>query len=77
LSKNVVLQVTEIAVSTDYGKKKISLTPIGEVLYNIEVPENGYKESEEGKPIFNIKGIRHIIKQSTVALVFDADEEDF
>lgn len=76
MSHKAILQVTDIAVSTDYGKKKMGLTPVGEILYTVEVPEEGYEEVD-GKKVFNIKGIRHLIKSSTIALVFDADEEDF
>ena len=76
MSQNVILKVVSISVSTEYAKKKMDLAPVGDILYSVEVPEDGYVE-EDGKKIFNIKGIRHIIQKSTVALIVDADEEDF
>jgi len=76
LSQNVILKVVSFSVSTEFAIMKMDLAPVGDVLYSVEVPEGGYIE-EEGKKIFNIKGIRHIVTQAEVALVVDADEEDF
>lgn len=80
----VILRVTEVRASLQYGKAGVSAEPVEDILYLIEVPEDGYKEirgevDKNGQPvkIFNANGMRHILKGLYVSLVIDADKESF
>jgi hypothetical protein len=77
MSSSVIMQVTEISVGTNFRRKYMNLAPIGDLLYEIEVPEDGVTVTEDGKKIYNLEGIRHIVKGAEVALVMDSEKGDF
>ena len=75
--KTVVLKVTRISVKTRFSEKALDLEPVGDLLYGVEVPADGFAVTEEGKEVFTLAGIRHLVKSGLVALVIDADQADF
>lgn len=74
--QKVVMRVSSITVKTAYSQTSMTVEAVGDVLYALVVPENGYTQDGETR-IFNIEGIRHIIRGLQIALVFDTDVEDF
>lgn len=73
----VILKVNEIKVATQYGKAALTTEPVGDLMYQIKVPAQGWIEKEDGSRIFTVEGIRHIVKGLQVALIIDADKADF
>ena len=73
----VILRVSEFRANLVYSKAGLSAEPITDVLYLIEVPEEGCKVLEDGTKIFNAQGMRHVLKGLQVALVLDSDKGDF
>lgn len=71
-NQQVVLKVTSITVRTAYSQTELSVEPVGDVLYALTIPEDGVEDGEIR--IFNVKGIRHIVKGLKVALVIDVDD---
>lgn len=78
--RDLILKVNEIKVATQYGKAALMTEPVGDMLYRIQVPMEGVEEiTLEGQlvQVFNIAGIRHVIKGLTVALMIETNKEDF
>ena len=75
MSEEIVVKVNEIKVSTQYGKASLTVEPAGDLLYLISIPD-GYIE-KDGVKVFTVDGIRHLVKGLQVALVIDANKEDF
>lgn len=78
--KEVILRVTEFKVATNYGKASLVTQPTGDIFYRVELSKEHTEDGLlEGQPIkvLNVAGIRHIIKELTVALMVDANREDF
>ena len=74
--ETVVLLVTEIKVAKQWGVASMTLVPVGDILYRVEVP-SGLEVMEGGKRVFDLNGIRHIIRDATIALSLDVDEDDY
>jgi hypothetical protein len=73
----VVLKVVSISVKTKNYERSMSLEPIGDLLYGVEVPDEYFTMNEDESIVFSLEGIRHIVRKSLVALVLDAKQEDF
>lgn len=73
---DVILKVNELSTAAQYGKAKVTVEPVGDLLYAVHIPD-GYEEMEDGTRVFNIEGIRHIIRALQVVLVIDNDKGDF
>ncbi len=72
----VIVKVSKMKVSAPYAERAAEIDPVTDILYAIEIPEDGAIE-KDGQRIFNIKGIRHIMTQLSAILVIDGDREDF
>lgn len=68
--------MANLQVSSRWKKAALTVEPVGEMLYLIKIPEEGVIE-RDGKTIFNIEGVRHVVKQLQIALVLEIEEEDF
>lgn len=75
-SKDVILRVIEISAQLKYGKAAIRVEPAADTLLLVSVPSNTTR-IVDGLTVFNVDGIRHIVKCVRAALIVDADRDDF
>ena len=73
---NVVARVEKASVQKPYSEQKIEVSFPGDLLYRIEVPEDGVTD-DEGRTVFTRDGMRHIMKELTVVLYFETEEADY
>lgn len=77
MAEEIILRVTELRANLAYSKSGISTEPVGDLLYVVEVPDEGYRFLPDGTKVFTADGIQHILKGLHVSLVLDSDREDF
>lgn len=75
-SKDVILRVIKIGSQLQYGKAVLEVEPATDTLLLLSVPSDTTTVID-GLTVFNIDGIRHIVKCVRAALIVDADRDDF
>jgi hypothetical protein len=71
---DVILRVIEVKAQEQYASKTLTVSPVGDILYLVQVPDK-YVSEYEGKKVLTIEGIRHIIHATRVALQYDVDKQ--
>lgn len=75
--EEVILRVTNMSASLQYGKFKIDVEPVGDMFYSIEIEPEFVQTREDGTKVFTRDGIRHVMKGLLATLMLDMDREQF
>jgi len=73
--EEVVLRLSKLVVKSGGYNKQLDLDPIGDVLFLAKIPEDGVARREGEVVLFNLEGLRYIVKSGLAALVLDVDED--
>lgn len=73
----IILRVTDLGASLQYGKLKVTAEPLGDMFYVIELDPEHCQTREDGTKVFTKDGIRHVMKGLLSTLLIDSDKESF
>lgn len=73
----VILRVTDLGASLQYGKLRVTAEPVGDMFYAIPINPEHVQTREDGTRIFTKDGIRFVLKGLLASLMLDVDKEDF
>lgn len=77
MENELILRVTDLGASLQYGKLKITTEPLGDVFYSIQIKPEHCQIREDGTKVFTQDGIRHVLKGLLASLMIDLDKGDF
>lgn len=73
----VILRVSDLGASLQYGKLRITTEPVGDMFYAISINPEHVQVREDGTKVFTTDGIRHVLKGLLASLMIDMDKEQF